>query len=112
MGTHATTGGDGTEDADAILVGGPRDQTAVVIGDAGLVELEFDGLIHRYIRTHQRREHDGRSLVVYNYDGEVAVGGSEPGSESSAGRVASPLAAGRAEALPPDQVDAPAAGRS
>lgn len=97
---------------DAILIGGPRDQTPVSVGDAGLVELATDGLVHRYIRTHQRRERDGRSLTVYNYDGEVAVGGSEPGSESSADRVASPLAAGQAQTLPPDEVDASAAGRS
>lgn len=97
---------------DAILIGGPRDQTPVAAGDAGLVELETDGLVHRYIRTHQRREQDGRSLTVYNYDGEVAIGGGEPGAESSAERVASPLAAGRAQPLPSGGVDASAAGRS
>lgn len=97
---------------DAILVGGPRDELVVAAGDAGLVELQLDGLIHRYIRTHQQRERDGATLAVYNYDGEVAPGGSEPGSESSADRVASPLAAGRSDTLPPDDVDASAAGRS
>lgn len=99
-------------DNDAILIGGPRDQVPVAVGDAGLVEVEIDGLIHRYIRTHQRREHSGATLTVYNYDGEVAPGGGEPGSESSAERVASPLAAGQADALPADEVDASAAGRS
>ena len=88
---------------DAILVGGPSNDTLVTAGDAGLVELEINGLIHRYIRTRQQRHHDGDALVVYNYDGEVSPGGSESGSENAGARVASPLASGRATELPPGE---------
>jgi len=81
------------KDDDAVLVGGPRDRTTLTAGDTALVELEIDGLIHRYIRTTKQR--DG-GLRVYNYDGEVAPGGAEFGTENSAARVASPLSSGQA----------------
>lgn len=80
-------------DHDAVLLGGPRDQATVTAGGSALIELAIDGLIHRYIRTTKHRD-DG--LAIYNYDGEVAPGGAEFGTENSAERVASPLAAGRA----------------
>lgn len=57
--------------SNAILVGGPNDQTPFTADHVALVELEVNGLIHRYARTHQQREWQGRSLTVYNYDGEV-----------------------------------------
>ena len=56
---------------DAILVGGPRDGTLFHASAAGLVTLEVDGLVQRYIQTTATREVDGRELLVYNYDGEV-----------------------------------------
>lgn len=52
---------------DAILVGGPRDQTPFSADDVALVELEIDGLVHRYVFTGQHRD----SLRVYTYDGVV-----------------------------------------
>lgn len=68
--------------SDALLVGGPRDQTLFGAEDAALVELEIDGLVHRYIRTTQERERDGDRLRVYNYDGVVDPGGAMPGVET------------------------------
>jgi hypothetical protein len=56
---------------DAILVGGPRDGTLFHASSAGLVTLEIDGLVERYIQTTATHEVDGRQLLVYNYDGEV-----------------------------------------
>jgi hypothetical protein len=85
---------------DAILVDGPRDETFVSAGGAGLIEVELDGLIHRYIRTTATRDREGETLTVYNYDGEVAPGGGQSGSENADARVASPLAAGQATELP------------
>lgn len=71
-----------TDQADALLVGGPRDQTPYPAADAALVEVEIDGLIHRYIRTTQQREHGGRPVAVYQYDGEVNPGGAQSGVET------------------------------
>jgi hypothetical protein len=71
-----------TDSADAVLVGGPRDQTPYPASDAALVELEIDGLIHRYIRTTQERDHGGRSVAVYAYDGEVDPNGAQSGVET------------------------------
>ncbi|GAB3976987.1 hypothetical protein V1634_27145 [Plantactinospora veratri] len=84
---------------DSILIGGPRDESLVAAGDAGLIELEIDGLIHRYIRTTATREVGDGTYRVYNYDGEVAPDGGSSGSENARDRVASPLAAGQATEL-------------
>jgi hypothetical protein len=67
---------------DAIFVGGPRDGELFHASDAGLVELEIGGMIHRYIRTTQHRERDGQSYLVYNYDGEVDPTGAQSGAET------------------------------
>ncbi|SDZ45455.1 hypothetical protein SAMN05444365_11824 [Micromonospora pattaloongensis] len=64
-----------------MLSGGPRDQTPFNAAASALVELEIDGLIHRYIGTHQRRDLDGRSLAVYRYDGAVRKPGHPKGAE-------------------------------
>ncbi|MFG1739132.1 hypothetical protein ACGFLT_13995 [Micromonospora chalcea] len=72
----------------AYLVGGPRDGSTQDADGKALVEIEIDGMIHRYIRTTKAHD-DG---VVYNYDGMVAPGGGEPGIEDPAARVASPKA--------------------
>jgi hypothetical protein len=58
------------ESANAILLGGPGDQAQLAAADAALVQLKIENLVHRYIRTDRRRDVDGRSLLVYNYDGE------------------------------------------
>ncbi|MEU8298029.1 hypothetical protein AB0C04_12170 [Micromonospora sp. NPDC048909] len=73
----------------AHLVGGPRDGSTHDAGGAALVELEIDGMFHRYIRT--TKQH-GEGGTVYNYDGVVAPDGGEPGVEDPAARVASPRA--------------------
>ncbi|AXO36224.1 hypothetical protein AB0K27_27195 [Micromonospora echinospora] len=73
----------------AYLVGGPRDGSTQDADGKALVEIEIDGMIHRYIRTTKQHGDDG---VVYNYDGMVAPGGGEPGVEDPAARVASPKA--------------------
>ncbi|KAB1901456.1 hypothetical protein J5U46_05605 [Micromonospora tulbaghiae] len=73
----------------AYLVGGPRDGSSQDADGKALVEIEIDGMIHRYIRT--TKQH-GDDAVVYNYDGMVAPGGGEPGVEDPAARVASPKA--------------------
>jgi hypothetical protein len=67
---------------DAILVGGPRDGTPFTSEEVGLVELEIDNMVHRYIRTTKHRERDGHSYLVYNYDGEVDPSGAQPGVET------------------------------
>ncbi len=71
-----------TDQADAVLVGGPRDQELFAAEDAALVELEIDGLIHRYIRTTKQRDEDDRTVTVYNYDGEVDPSGAQSGVET------------------------------
>ena len=55
---------------EGILIGGPRDQSRVETTEAAVIHLQIDNLVHRYIRTAQHRTVDGRSLLVYNYDGE------------------------------------------
>lgn len=62
MGKQQASGG--------ILIGGPRDRNEVETIDAPVIHLQIDNLVHRYIRTGQHRTVEGRSLLVYNYDGE------------------------------------------
>lgn len=50
---------------DAILVGGPRDGTFFDPEDAAVVELEINGVLHRYVLTDQKR-HDHQ---LYTYAG-------------------------------------------
>jgi hypothetical protein len=63
---------------DAILVGGPRDGTFFDPEEAPLVELEIDGVRHRYIVTKQERH----GHQVYTYDGAIDPDGAEPGAET------------------------------
>ncbi|MFG1775814.1 hypothetical protein ACGFIG_05205 [Micromonospora sp. NPDC049048] len=72
----------------AHLVGGPRDGSTIDTGGDALVEVELDGMMHRYVRTTKQHE-DG---TIYNYDGMVAPDGGEPGVEDPQARVASPKA--------------------
>ncbi|NJC73558.1 hypothetical protein HC031_28095 [Planosporangium thailandense] len=69
-------------DHDAIFVGGPRDGELFDSNDTGLIQLEIGGLVHRYIRTTAHRDRDGRSYLVYNYDGEVDPRGAQSGAET------------------------------
>jgi hypothetical protein len=71
-----------TDSNDAILVGGPRDGTRFTSEEAALIELEIDGFLHRYIRTTAERERDGRSLIVFNYDGVIDPSGAQSGVET------------------------------
>ncbi|MEH0826082.1 MULTISPECIES: hypothetical protein [unclassified Micromonospora] len=72
----------------AYLVGGPRDGSTQQ-AESALLEIELDGMIHRYVRTTKQHGEDG---TVYNYDGMVAPDGGQPGVEDPAARVASPKA--------------------
>lgn len=60
-----------TDASEVILVGGPRDGGRHATPDIAAIELEIDGLYHRYLRTNATREVDGETLLVYNYDGVV-----------------------------------------
>jgi hypothetical protein len=71
-----------TNTEDAVLVGGPRDGERFTAPDAALMQLEIDGLVHRYIRTKATRDIDGQSLLVYNYDGEIDPTGAQSGVET------------------------------
>jgi hypothetical protein len=53
------------------MVGGPRDGEQLTAPDEGLVLVELDGLMHRYVRTTASRRVGDRTLLVYNYDGVV-----------------------------------------
>jgi hypothetical protein len=81
--------------SDALLQGGPRDGTEFDSEGAGLIELEIDGMVHRYIPT-MRRAGD---KVVFTYDGMVDPTGAQDGVENAKDRLASPTAADRE---PPD----------
>jgi hypothetical protein len=75
------TSGQGSDDA--VFVGGPNDGATFASDDAAVVEVRLDGLLHRYIRTTQRREGSGGSdPVVYNYDGVIDPSGATPGVET------------------------------
>jgi hypothetical protein len=67
---------------DAIFVGGPRDGELLQSEQVAVVELDIDGLVHRYIRTTQERDQGGSSYVVYNYDGEIDPNGAQSGVET------------------------------
>jgi hypothetical protein len=67
---------------DAIFVGGPRDGSLLNSDDSPLVEVNIDGLVHRYVVTTKTREHDGGSYTVYTYDGEIDPEGAQPGAET------------------------------
>jgi len=63
---------------DAVLVGGPRDGATLAAQGQPVIEIEIDGLIHRYTTTTKERgEHH-----VYNYDGVIDPGGAQPGVET------------------------------
>lgn len=79
-------------DNDAVLQGGPRDGTPFSSQGAGLVEVEIDGLVHRYILTGKRQESEGSEAAVYTYDGVVDPTGAQDGAEHAKSRMASPLA--------------------
>lgn len=81
-----------TEDSgDVVLIGGPYDGTVIGTVDQAVVELEQQGLIHRYVMTSKRREHEGRSYAAYNYDGAIDPTGSQPGIETPDGGHHTPL---------------------
>lgn len=78
-----------------ILTGGPFDNTRFDRYDeldGPLIEIESDGLIHRYIPTEQTRSLDGEDLPLFQFDGTVSPDGGLPGTENPRDRLASPLA--------------------
>lgn len=81
--------------SDALLQGGPRDGTEFNAEGAGLIELEINGMVHRYIPTMRRVD----DKVVFTYDGMVDPNGAQDGVERAEDRLASPTAADRE---PPD----------
>jgi hypothetical protein len=81
--------------SDALLQGGPRDGTEFTAEGVGLIELEIDGMVHRYIPTTRRVD----DKVLYTYDGMVDPTGAQDGVERAEDRLASPTAADRE---PPD----------
>jgi hypothetical protein len=64
-----------------ILVGGPRDGLVLDAVPSTVVELEIDGMIHRYVMTTKQRDDGDRSYQVFNYDGEIDPTGAQPGAE-------------------------------
>jgi hypothetical protein len=70
---------------DAVLVGGPQDGLLHTADGEPLVQVEIDGLIHRYIVTTKQRDQDGGSYTVYNYDGEINPNGAQSGVETRRG---------------------------
>jgi hypothetical protein len=67
------------QQATAVLVGGPTDQTLIELPDETVVhEIRVDGTVHRYIRTTAHRSVEGRDLIVYNYDGQTYDGAVHP----------------------------------
>jgi hypothetical protein len=56
---------------DTLLQGGPLDQTTIPAGGAAELDLEVNGVVHRYTRT-ARRDGPNGALTVYTYRGEAA----------------------------------------
>jgi hypothetical protein len=78
-----------------VLTDGPFDNTRFDEyddADGPLIEIESEGLIHRYIRTTRTRTVDGQDLPVFQFDGTVSPDGGLPGTEDPQKRLASPLA--------------------
>ena len=70
------------EQATAVLVGGPADQTLIADPDnTAIHEVRDAGTVHRYIRTTAHRSVEGRDLIVYNYDGQTYDGSVSPQPE-------------------------------
>jgi hypothetical protein len=92
----------GMTNADAILQGGPCDGDTHQANGAGLIEVEIEGMVHRYIPTTQRLGDTGSERAVYTYDGMINPRGGEDGAEKARDRLASPRADdSTAEASPP-----------
>ena len=81
-----------TANSEVVLVGGPRDGDTLEADSPGLLEIEVDGLVHRYIPTKQTRPVGGADLPAYNYDGMVDPTGAQDGVEDAEARMTSPRA--------------------
>jgi hypothetical protein len=67
------------EQATAVLIGGPADQTLIALTeDTAIKEVRDNGTVHRYVRTTAHRSVEGRDVVVYNYDGQTYDGHVSP----------------------------------
>jgi hypothetical protein len=82
--------------SDVILTGGPKDGAVVRNNNTTVVEVEIDGFIHRYVLTGRRRERDGATYAVFNYDGEIDPRGAMPGAETPDGGHHDPVDVDRA----------------
>jgi hypothetical protein len=76
---------------EVVLIGGPYDGIVIGTADQAVVELEREGLIHRYVKTSKHREHAGREYAAFNYDGVIDPTGSQPGIETPDGGHHTPL---------------------
>jgi hypothetical protein len=81
-----------TSQNEAVLTGGPRDGVVMEVNGAALVEIQVDGMVHRYITTNQTRAVGDTELPLYTYDGMVNPAGAQDGTEDAEARRASPLA--------------------
>jgi hypothetical protein len=71
-----------TQTPDAALEGGPCDGALAATDGSPLLQIERDGLLHRYVLTSKTRERDGAAHPVYTYDGEIDPNGAQPGAET------------------------------
>lgn len=69
-----------TPTRDVVLRGGPFDGTRYDAADSPLLELESEGMIHRYIATTKTQEADGEQLAVFQFDGLVTPESRQPAS--------------------------------
>ena len=72
---------------DVSLTGGPRDGAVVNGVGSAVVEVEIDGLIHRYVLTGKHQD----SYTVFNYDGVIDPTGAQPGAETPDGGHHNPI---------------------
>ncbi|MEV4417673.1 hypothetical protein [Catellatospora sp. NPDC049609] len=81
-----------TQSKDVVLSDGPFDGSRLDGAEGPLLEMEADGLIHRYVATTATRRVDDDELPVYQFDGTISPDGGMAGTENPENRIASPLA--------------------
>ncbi|WP_144126563.1 hypothetical protein [Catellatospora sichuanensis] len=81
-----------TQSRDVVLASGPFDGSRLDGVEGPLLEMEADGLIHRYVATTTTRRVAEDELTVYQFDGTISPDGGMAGVENPENRVASPLA--------------------
>jgi hypothetical protein len=81
-----------TNSRDVILTGGPFDGSRIDGAEGPLLEMESEGLIHRYVATTTSRRLADEDFPVFQFDGSIAPDGGMPGTENPENRIGSPLA--------------------